>query len=63
MNKYLQRKFQFIERIERHFGERRRELLERRKIVQEELNQGKLPDFLEETKIFVKVIGRLRPPE
>ena len=41
---------QFIERIERHFSERRKELLKRRKSVQEELNQGKLPDFLEETK-------------
>ncbi|WP_340371834.1 malate synthase A [Peribacillus sp. FSL E2-0218] len=41
---------QFIERIERHFGERRKELLERRLSVQEDLNQGKLPDFLEETK-------------
>lgn len=41
---------QFIERIERHFGERRKELLEQRKIVQEDLNQGKLPNFLEETK-------------
>ncbi|AOH56058.1 malate synthase A [Peribacillus muralis] len=41
---------QFIERIERHFSERRKELLERRNRVQEDLNQGKLPDFLEETK-------------
>ncbi|MEE3953741.1 malate synthase A [Peribacillus frigoritolerans] len=41
---------QFIERMERHFSGRRSELLERRKSVQEELNQGKLPDFLEETK-------------
>ncbi|MFD9625029.1 malate synthase A [Peribacillus muralis] len=41
---------QFIERMERHFSERRKELLERRNSVQEELNQGRLPDFLEETK-------------
>ena len=41
---------QFIERMERHFSGRRAELLERRKSVQEELNQGMLPDFLEETK-------------
>ena len=41
---------QFIERIEMHFGNRRKELLERRVKVQEELNQGKKLDFLEETK-------------
>ncbi|WP_285765640.1 malate synthase A [Peribacillus sp. SI8-4] len=41
---------QFIERIERHFSERRKELLARRLSIQEGLNQGKLPDFLDETK-------------
>ena len=51
MKKSLQRgALQFMERIERQFGERRKELLKRRKGVQEEINQGKLPAFLEETK-------------
>ncbi|WP_110927199.1 malate synthase A [Bacillus massiliglaciei] len=41
---------QFIEKLERNFGERRKGLLERRKEIQEEINNGKKPDFLEETK-------------
>ena len=41
---------QFVQRLEQQFGERRKELLNRRKRVQEEINQGKLPNFLEETK-------------
>ncbi|PLR99219.1 malate synthase A [Bacillus sp. T33-2] len=41
---------QFIEELERNFGQRRRELLEMRKKRQHEINEGKLPDFLPETK-------------
>ncbi|NRD77704.1 malate synthase A [Bacillus sp. BRMEA1] len=41
---------QFIEELERNFGTRRVELLQSRKIRQEEINNGKLPDFLPETK-------------
>ncbi|MFN2744857.1 malate synthase A [Bacillus sp. z60-18] len=41
---------QFIGRLERHFGGRRRDLLHLRKIVQAEIDQGKNPDFLKETK-------------
>ena len=41
---------QFIAKIERYFGPRRKELLERRMKVQEEIDQGKVPQFLEETK-------------
>ena len=41
---------QFVERLERQFGARRKELLEKRKVIQEEINKGKLPKFLEETK-------------
>ncbi|WP_102260948.1 malate synthase A [Mesobacillus jeotgali] len=40
----------FVERLERHFGERRVELLAAREKRQEEINEGKLPDFLPETK-------------
>ncbi|QQZ09096.1 malate synthase A [Heyndrickxia vini] len=41
---------QFIEQLERHFGTRRRELLEKRHKRQKEMDQGKLPGFLPETK-------------
>ncbi|NPC94655.1 malate synthase A [Bacillus sp. WMMC1349] len=41
---------QFIGRLEHHFGERRRELLNLRKTVQTEIDKGKNPDFLAETK-------------
>ena len=40
----------FIEELERNFGERRVELLQYRKKRQEEIDNGKLPDFLPETK-------------
>ncbi|MEH7114890.1 malate synthase A [Neobacillus niacini] len=40
----------FIEKLERNFGARRNELLQFRQKRQEELNNGKLPDFLPETK-------------
>jgi len=40
----------FIEELERKFGGRRVELLQYRQQRQEEINNGKLPDFLPETK-------------
>ncbi|MBI0580306.1 malate synthase A [Neobacillus cucumis] len=40
----------FIEELERKFGERRVELLQYRKKRQKEIDNGKLPDFLPETK-------------
>lgn len=40
----------FIEELERKFGSRRVELLQHRQIRQDEINNGKLPDFLPETK-------------
>ncbi|WP_342429300.1 malate synthase A [Neobacillus sp. FSL H8-0543] len=40
----------FIEELERNFGERRNELLQYRQKRQDEMNQGKLPDFLPDTK-------------
>ncbi len=40
----------FLELLARHFGPRRRALLGRRQEVQRSIRDGKLPDFLEETK-------------
>src|SRR4051812_24156886 len=40
----------FIEGLEKKFGARRIELLQNRRIRQEEINSGKLPNFLPETK-------------
>jgi malate synthase len=40
----------FIEELEQRFGARRIELLQYRQKRQEEMNNGKLPDFLPETK-------------
>ena len=39
----------FVEKLARKFGARRRELLARRKARQQELDAGKMPDFLPET--------------
>ncbi|QGQ44591.1 malate synthase A [Metabacillus sediminilitoris] len=41
---------QFIEKLERNFGTRRRELLQLRDKRQREIDNGKLPGFLPETK-------------
>ena len=40
----------FIEELERKFGQRRVELLQYRQKRQAEINDGKLPDFIPETK-------------
>ncbi|WHY78084.1 malate synthase A [Neobacillus sp. WH10] len=40
----------FIEELEKKFGERRVELLQYRQKRQEEIDNGKMPDFLSETK-------------
>ncbi|HUM68445.1 MAG TPA: malate synthase A, partial [Chloroflexota bacterium] len=39
----------FVEKLERTFGERRRELLHRRERRQTAIDQGQMPDFLPET--------------
>src|SRR5579871_1475555 len=39
----------FIRRLATKFEARRQELLARRKVVQQEIDKGKLPDFLPET--------------
>lgn len=39
----------FIEKLERNFGERRRQLLVKREERQQEIDHGKMPDFLPET--------------
>lgn len=41
---------EFVEQLERHFGPRRKELLEKRAERQAEIDKGILPDFLPETK-------------
>jgi malate synthase len=41
---------QFLELLARHFGPRRKALLQRRKEIKECLRGGALPDFLEETR-------------
>jgi malate synthase len=41
---------QFVEQLERKFGNRRRELLQNRKIRQERIHNGELPHFLPETE-------------
>ena len=40
----------FIGTLAREFEPRRRELLERRQVRQKEIDNGKMPDFLPETK-------------
>jgi malate synthase len=41
---------EFLELLARHFGPRRKALLQRRRETQESLRSGALPDFLEETR-------------
>ncbi|WP_163102669.1 malate synthase A [Peribacillus alkalitolerans] len=41
---------QFVESLQSKFGEKRKELLERRKEIQEKIDTGIYPDFLPETK-------------
>jgi malate synthase len=41
---------QFVELLARHFGPRRKALLQRRQQVQQSLRGGTLPDYLEETR-------------
>src|SRR5688572_9160412 len=42
----------FVAKLCRQFGPVRIELLQAREIRQKEINQGKLPDFLQETRII-----------
>ncbi|MGG4166750.1 malate synthase A [Rossellomorea vietnamensis] len=41
---------QFLEQLERRFGEKRKELLHNREKKQERINEGELPHFLKETE-------------
>ncbi len=41
---------QFVEKLERKFGTRRKELLKRRESVQQDIDAGNNPDFLKETE-------------
>lgn len=40
----------FVARLQREFGQRRKELLERREMIQREIDAGTMPNFLEETR-------------
>ncbi len=51
----------FIAQLERKFGPRRLELLERRREIQARLDDGWLPDFLEETKSIREGDWRVAP--
>jgi len=51
----------FLAALAQRFEPRRRELLERRRLRQAELDAGKLPDFLPETKRFATTRGPSRP--
>ena len=52
----------FFGTLMREFGGRRKELLERRVHVQTELDAGRLPDFLEETKDIREGDWKISPP-
>ncbi|HET6872034.1 MAG TPA: malate synthase A [Sporolactobacillaceae bacterium] len=41
---------EFIKKLQTQFNPRRKELIERRQVRQKEIDSGKLPEFLEETK-------------
>lgn len=51
----------FIEKLEKRFGTRRRELLVQRQLKQREIDQGKLPDFLPETENIRKENWKIWP--
>jgi malate synthase len=51
----------FLSKLARKFELRRQDLLARRRIVQQELNHGKLPDFLPETESIRHAEWRVAP--
>ena len=51
----------FVALLEHRFGARRRQLLERRSVVQARLDAGELPDFLPETAEIRGATGRWLP--
>ena len=51
----------FVAELEREFGERRRELLNRRVIRQIEINSGKMPNFLPETEMIRQTAWKVAP--
>ncbi|HEY6950801.1 MAG TPA: malate synthase A, partial [Bacteroidota bacterium] len=52
----------FVAQLEREFGDRRRELLKRRLDRQQEINSGKMPDFLAPTSHIRQGYWRVLPP-
>src|SRR5574338_467856 len=44
----------FLRKLSAHFEHRRQELLTRRQVVQQEIDKGKMPDFLAETESIRK---------
>ena len=51
----------FLTKLARQFEQRRQELLARRKVVQQEIDNGKLPDFLPETASIREGDWRVAP--
>jgi len=51
----------FLEKLANKFESRRQELLARRRVVQQEIDKGKMPDFLAETASIRKADWRVAP--
>ena len=52
----------FVEKLEKKFGERRRELLKKREDRQSEIDNGILPDFLSSTQDIRSGTWQVAPP-
>jgi malate synthase len=52
---------QFLEQLERRFGEKRKQLLQNREKKQQSINEGKLPDFLPETESIRQSDWKISP--
>ncbi len=52
----------FVATLQRCFGARRRELLARREVRQKEIDAGRLPEFLPETKHVREGVWTAAPP-
>ena len=51
----------FLRKLSAHFEDRRQELLARRQVVQQEIDKGKVPNFLAETKSIRKADWKVAP--
>jgi malate synthase len=51
----------FLRKLSAHFEQRRRELLARRQVVQQQIDKGKMPDFLPETTSIRESEWRVAP--